>query len=429
MISSYLVFKAFLRDPLQFLVNQKLTGRRVPHLKFFGKNLFLVSEPDDVTLVLKTANQNFIRGKTLQEMQKFLGKGLITNDGEEWRKQHVLIRPTMSPRTVAKLAPEIKRICDEFVPLMHGEVNALVEMNKLAWRIVLRALFSRPVTTEMDDWLTDILEMLKFITAKVRAPIKLPMWIPTKKNRRFKAIVKKFDSYVYGMIKDRRSGERKEDFLQFLIDSHEVGIESMTDLKLRDEVMTFLMAGHETITNTMSWALIELARNPQYMPQLQKESDAFATEKDFEKLLAAPFLGAVIDEVMRLWPPVWVTRREVAKEATVGDVTVPAGATVLVSPFLSHRDPKRWENAEAFHPERFIDKKYPSGQFYPFGLGPRACIGAHFAGLEARTILATIVHHYEWEILDPRPQRSVAEITLRPANNLKMNFRARHAPV
>jgi len=402
MIKSYMTLKEFLKDPLEFISQVSKNQGPVAHMTFFGKHLYLVSSPEDVTQVLKTDNQIFIRGKALKEMQKFLGKGLITNDGDEWRKQHILIRPTMAAKNVIKLA----------------------------WRIVLRALFSQPSNDEMDDWLTDILEMISIVTSKIRSPLKIPLWMPTRKNRRFKSILKKFDNYVFELISSRRSGERKEDFLQFLLDAHEEGVEGMTDQKLRDEVLTFLMAGHETVTNTMTWALIELGKNKDYIELLQQEAKAFECTKDFDQLLSAPYLGAVIDEAMRLWPPVWVTRREVSKETVVNGKSIPKGATVLISPYLSHRNPVVWIDPEKFRPERFLPeekKKMVSGQFYTYGLGPRACIGMHLANLELRIILATIVSRYDWSILNPGPQECVAEITLRPKNNLHLQFRRRDA--
>jgi len=211
-----------------------------------------------------------------------------------------------------------------------------------------------------------------------------------------------------------------------LIDAKEDGESNMTDLEIRDEVMTFLMAGHETITNSLSWLLIEVAKNNKIYPLLQKESELFFENRDFSLLNDSPWLSASIDESMRLWPPVWVFMRQAETEDKINNVVIPKGGNVVLAPFLTHRDPKLWQDPDKFMPERFIDnKKIHPGAYYPFGLGPRACIGMYFAGMEAKIILATLVRDYEWEIINPAKQESIAGITLRPKSNTEMKFMRR----
>jgi cytochrome P450 len=430
-IRSYQTLKEYRSDPLGFIKKAYQENHHFTHLNIFGRELFIVSHPDEILHVLKNNHQSYSKGRTTKALSKFLGSGLITNDGATWRKQHRLIRPIMNLKSVFSLASKIDETCEEFMPeLMKGEkVNSFREVNRLTWRIILRTLFSQEVTQEMDDWLDDILELMQIVTHKTRSTLPLPYWVPTKRHRRLKSIIDQFDAHVYSLIQDRRKGESKEDFLQLLIDAQEEGESRMTDLEIRDEVMTFMMAGHETITNSMSWTLIELAKHPEIFPKLREEADAFKETKNFEVLNAAPWLGAVIDEVMRMWPPVWVFMRQADKEDTLRGQKVPVGANVVLATYLSHHSPDFWEAPEEFRPERFLPehkKKIPTGAYYPFGLGPRACIGAYFAGMEARIILATLIHHFDWSLAQAlEPQTSAAEITLRPTSNLTMRFRRR----
>lgn len=427
---SYKTLKAYRSDPLGFVIKKhEEQGHRI-YLNIFGKHLFIVSHPEDVLHVLKTNNAAYTKGRTTKALRQFLGSGLITNEGESWRKQHRLIRPIMNIKSIYDIAPRILSTAVEFIPEIEkqGEVNAFREMNRLTWRIILKTLFSLEVSTEMDDWLEDILDLMQIITSKTRASIPVPFWVPTEKNRRLKSIVQKFDKTVYGIINERRKGEKKHDLLQLLVDAQEEGTARMTDLEIRDEIMTFMMAGHETITNSMTWTLMELAKNPSYKQLLLEEAQDFFVTKNFEHLNTMPWHAAVIDEVMRLWPPVWVFMRQAEQEDKIGDMVVPPKANVVLAPYLSHRAKDLWENPDTFWPERFLPenkKKIPQGAFYPYGLGPRACIGAYFAGMEAKIILATMIYHFDWDLNKIEPQVNEAGISLRPLNNIMMKFRRR----
>lgn len=427
--SSYKILKEYRSDPITFVKKVfKLNGHRT-HLSIFGKELFIISKPEDVIHVLKTNNNSYTKGRTTKALRQFLGNGLITNEGESWRKQHKLIRPVMNQKSIFELAPKILSTSKSFVPvLQRDEVDAFLEMNRLTWRIILKTLFTLEINEELDRWLDDILDLMRIITNKTRSSIPIPFWVPLSSHQRMRSIINKFDSHVFKLIEERRSGDRKDDLLQLLIDAQEEGTARMSDREIRDEIMTFMMAGHETITNSMTWTLIELANHPEYISKIRDEADAFFKNNNFEELNNSPWLGAVIDEVMRLWPPVWVFMRQAEVPDKIGDWTIPKKANVVLAPILSHRAPDLWETPEKFYPERFLPehkKKIPAGAFYPFGLGPRACIGAYFAGMEARIILATLVHHFDWSLIDRAEQKTEAGISLRPANNTLMNFRKR----
>lgn len=426
---SYHTLKEYRSDPLGFIIGKFRQNGHFTHMNIFGKRIYIVSDPEDVMHVLKTNHASYSKGRTTKALQQFLGSGLITNDDmESWRKQHRLIRPIMNIKGIYGLAPKIQEVTAKFVPEMirSPEVNTFHELNRLTWRIILKTLFSQDVTPEMDRWLEDILELMEIITKKTRSSLPLPFWVPTPNNLKLKKHVRKFDVYVYDLIRQRRAGERKHDLVQLLIDAAEEGVASMTDHEIRDEVMTFLMAGHETITNSLSWLFIELARNKDVRPHLEAEAKSFIENQDFEVLNNSPWMSAVIDESLRMWPPVWVFMRQAEKEDSIRGVKIPVGANVVLGTYLSHHAPDLWEDPEKFLPQRFLDKKkiHP-GAYYPFGQGPRACIGAYFAGVEAKIILANIVHHYDWDIINPAPQKSRAGITLRPTNNVIMSFRRR----
>ncbi len=430
LIKSYQILKSYREDPLGYIMKLHQEQGHSMCLEVFGKKVFIISGPEDIIHVLKTNNSAYTKGRTTQAMKKLMGNGLVTNEGDSWRKQHRLIRPMMNIKSVYELSPRVLESTLEFIEELtkKKKINAFTEMNQLTWRIVLKALFSQEVNEEMMDWLDDILHFLHLVTKKTRSAVPIPYWIPTEDNLRLRKILKKFDAYVYGLISDRRKSDKKNDLIQLLIDAHEEGTSPMSDREIRDEIMTFMMAGHETITNTMSWMMIELAKNPHYKDKLIPEAENFFKDKNYEALNSAPWHSAVTDEVMRLWPPIWVYMRHAQEDDQLKDLKIPKGASVVVAPYVSQRSKDFWENPEKFHPERFFPaekKKIIPGSYYPFGLGPRACIGAHFAGMESKIILASLIHHFDWTIINEKPQTSEAGLSLRPLSNVMMEVTRR----
>ncbi len=428
LFKSYKTLRSYRKDPLGFIVKSCEENGPRSYYNIFGIKLLVFSDPGDVLHVLKTNPGAYSKGRTTRALKQFLGNGLVTNEGDSWRKQHRLIRPIMNLKSVINISPQILGETLAFLPeISKAEgVNALKEMNRLAWRIILRTLFSYEITREMDDWLEDILDLMRIITSKTRSSIPIPFWIPTSKHRRHKEIIRKFDLHVYKMIDERRQGHEKHDLLQHLINAHEDGVATMSDREIRDEVMTFMMAGHETITNTLTWLILELGKNTKYQNILKQEAQEFFANKDFNQLNNMPWHNAIVDEVMRLWPAIWVFMRTAEVDDKIGELSIPKKTNVVLAPYLTHRLKHIWSDPELFYPERFLPeakKHIPPGAFYPYGLGPRGCIGSHFAGLEAKIILAALVHHFDWQIENPEEQLSEAGISLRPLNNTNVKFR------
>lgn len=421
--SSYKVLKEYRADPIGYIVKKnREEGHRIV-MNIFGKKIIILSHPNDVLHVLKSNHSSYTKGRTTKMLRKFLGNGLLTNDDSSWAKQHRLFRPIMGWKSVYDLAPKIEDVTKTFLKeIKESEIDSFVLINKLTWRIVLETLFSQKSSKEWDAWLQDILLIMKIITKKTRTAVPIPFWVPTKDNRNLKRAIKRFNKFIFKMISERRNNEKKNDLLQLMIDAKD-NEDKMTDLEIRDEVMTFLMAGHETITNTLSWCMIELANNKGYKKKIEDELSG--REFSYEELNGLPWLSAVIDESMRLWPSVWIFMRQAHREDQIDDLKIPVGANVAVSPFLSHRSKDFWERPDEFYPERFLPeekKKVIPGSYYPYGLGPRGCIGVNFATIEAKIIISEIVKNFDWEILNKKVQEFEAGITLRPTSNTKMNF-------
>ncbi len=425
-LKSIATIREYRKDPMAFIRGLHEKNGHRSYIKIFNRELLVLSHPDDILHVLKNNNGNYTKGRSTKALKSIVGNGLITSEGDFWRGQHRIIRPVMNMKSMMDFCPKIAETSETFFSeLNDGKHNSLELMNKLTWRIILKTLFSQDSNQKLDSWLGDILFLLEEVTHRTRSIIPTPKWLPTERNIRFKEIIKKFDEFIYQLIAERRKGKAQRDLLQLLIDARdEEGRGVMSDTQIRDEALTFLFAGHETITNTMTWAMIILAQDKSYHQRLQDESSAYFENHDYEKLNASPWLSAAIDEVMRMYPPVWVFMREAIGHDQIGDLIINPKTNVVVAPFLAQNSKDFWSDPQKFYPERFLPenkKAIKAGSYFPFGLGPRACIGSYFAAFEAKIILATLIHQFDWSIDDQKSQTSSAGITLRPTNNIMMN--------
>jgi cytochrome P450 len=255
--------------------------------------------------------------------------------------------------------------------------------------------------------------------------IRLPLGLPTSSNRRFAKAKKLLDGIVHGIIERRRSGgEAHDDVLGMLMsatDEHDGG--SMDDAQLRDEVMTLFMAGHETIATASTWTLLLLHQHPEIAARVRDEARSVLAGRapGFDDLPRLPYLGQVIDESMRLYPPVWIVERQALAEDQLGPWRIPKDTIVGVSPWLMHRHGGLWDEPLRFDPDRFAPERLQERAklaYLPFGAGPRICIGNHFALMEAKIILATIVQRWSISVDAPEAVRFDPSVTLRPAGGL-----------
>ena len=257
----------------------------------------------------------------------------------------------------------------------------------------------------------------------------IPTWLPTPGNRRLAAATRRLDDVVYGIIRERRPDEDRGDLLSMLLLARDEQGNGMSETQVRDEVMTLLLAGHETTALVLSWAFLLLDRNPEARDRLEAElgtvlGDDPASPGD---VAALPFAQAVVNETLRLYPPAYVTGREAIRDTTIGGMQIPKRYIVLISMYTTHRDPRFFPEPDAFRPERWLDgleKRLPRGAFIPFGLGSRKCIGASFAKMEATLLLATIARRWRFE-LAPGDIPTHPSITLRPAAALPGRMRRR----
>ena len=398
----------------------------------------LISHPEHVKHVLQDNHRNYTKGFVLRNLlAPLLGEGLFTAEGEHWLRQRRLMQPVFHHKRIdafgAIMTAETLKMLDGWGQYAETDrpVDIAGEMMRLTLTIVTRALFGADLgerTRQIDQAFSTASEHL---TYRFDHPLYPPTAVPTPRNRRFRAALRALDSVVYSLIAQRRrDAEDTGDLLSMLVFARdeETGV-SMSDRQLRDEVMTLLLAGHETTANALTWSWQLLSRHAEAEARLHAEVDTLEgrvpTLNDLQRL---PYARMVIEEAMRLYPPVWITHRQAIGDDEVGGFRIPAGRIVVVAPWITHRRPDIWPDPEAFDPERFSPERVaerPRGAYIPFSLGPRQCIGMGLALMEAQLALLTAAQRFRLcrppgHDVEPEPL-----LTLRPRGGLPMLVRNR----
>jgi cytochrome P450 len=386
--------------------------------------------PAEIQEVLVDRAADFRKSFGTRMLIPLLGNGLLTAEGDEWLRHRRLASPAFHRERVEGYGRTMASYAQDSVDAWtDGEVLDLHdEMTALTLRIVARTLFDNDVTTRIAEvaslgaWIQDFY-YLRFASLRFL----IPTWLPTPGNRQLGRATRRLDDVVYGIIRERRPGEDRGDLLSMLLLARDEQRAGMSERQVRDEVMTLLLAGHETTALALSWAFLLLDRNPATRDHLEAElatvlGDGPAAPDDVPVL---PFTQAVINETLRLYPPAYVTGREAIRDTTIGGTRIPKRHIVLISMYTTHRDQRFFPEPDTFRPERWLDgleKRLPRGAFIPFGMGSRKCVGASFAMMEATLLLATIARRWRFE-LAAREIGTHPSITLRPAAAMPARMR------
>jgi len=426
-------------DPrfFQKLVDQREQWGEVVRIGLPGMSRYIVNHPDDVQHVLHDNYRNYTKDCFEYAMLRLvIGRGLVTSDGDLWRRQRRLAAPAFTPKRVAAFAGSMTQACsamiERWAPIADSPepIEVGSEMMDVTLRIVGDALFGFDTSGESSQVGPAFGTAMEIMMG--RSPLSFPLWVPTRKNRRFNAAMATLRGLVELIIDERRRepGDRG-DLLSGLMQARdeETG-EAMDAELLRDEVLTLLLAGHETTAMALTWCFYRLSLHPEVQRRLVDEIDAVLGGRTPgpEDLPSLRVTRQVIEETMRLHPPVWAIAR-VAREADeVGGYPVRPGQVLFLSPYSTHRHPDFWENPEGFDPDRFTPERIRAQHrfaYFPFAAGARICIGNNFALLEAGIILAMVMQRYRLELAPGRPVEPRALVTLRPRDGMWMRVRAR----
>lgn len=414
---------ALRRDPLSAL--QQLAARGdVAEARVGPRRLFLLSHPDDVRDLLVTHQRRFHKGVAHERMKLLLGTGLLTSEDDFHLRQRRLAQPAFHHARIAAYA-EIMRE-EAAAGVEAWQPGAAVDVHGTTYRLALRIAGRTLFGSAVDDADGAISRALGTCLDVFQRLALLPfaeqlVWLPIPAAIRFRRARRQLDDLVRGLIAERRASGRDEgDLLSMLLLARdaETGGAMMTDAQVRDEAMTILLAGHETTANALAWSLWLLATHPEAQARLHAEVDALGGAAPTVERL--PWTRAVFAETLRLYPPAYAMGRRALVPHEAGGVAVPKGTIALVSPWITHRDPRWWPDATSFVPGRWLDPAAaaarPKFAFFPFGGGTRICIGEQFAWMEGVVVLATIAARWRVQPLPGRTPVPSASITLRPTD-------------
>jgi cytochrome P450 len=396
-------------------------GDLVP-IRFGPFRAHMAYGPNEIEQVMVDRAADYRKSFGTRMLIPLLGHGLLTAEGEEWLRHRRLASPAFHKERVASYGRTMARYAEDSVETWRdGEIIDLQEaMTALTLRIVARTLFDADVTARIEEVARVGAEVQDFYYGRFASlRFLIPTWLPTPGNRGLARAIKRLDEIVYGIIRERQPGEDRGDLLSLLLLARDENGVGMSERQIRDEVMTLLLAGHETTALALTWAFMLLDQNPLARDRLEDELKATHGDPAAapEEVAALPYARAVVNETLRLYPPAYVTGREAVRATVIDDVPIPKRHIILISIHATHRDPRFFPEPDTFRPERWLDgleKRLPRGAFIPFGMGSRKCIGASFAMMEATLLLATIARHRRFA-LAPEPIPTHPSITLRPA--------------
>jgi cytochrome P450 len=410
------------------------------HVRFrFGwLRYHLVNDPASAHRVLVENARGYVKSRNYAGLKILLGQGLLTSEGEHWKRQRRLAQPAFHRQRLAGFAQQMVACANDLMDRWDRELlpratlfDLHAEMMRLTFRVVGRTLLSKDLDGEARSFGEALNVALRWTNEYVESVVKVPPWVPTPNNLRFRRAASTLEALVDAVVAERRAAGAAApdgDLLAMLMAAKdEASGLSMSDRQLRDELITLVLAGHETTAASLSFTFGLLARHPAVLRRVRAEALEVLGDRDptLADLPRMPYAKAVVEESLRLYPPAWVVERDALEPDVVGGHPVDAGATVAVSPYILHRRADLWPDPEGFDPERFLhpDPARPKLAYLPFGAGPRTCIGNAFAMMEMQLVLPMIARRFRLE-LEPNARLELdPSVTLRPKTGVPMRAR------
>jgi cytochrome P450 len=396
-------YRALRKDPLRFMLESRRELGDAAPMRFGWIRAVLLADPARVRHVLQDNAKAYSKQtRGLDKIRLVLGNGLLTSEGEYWLRQRRILQPAFHKDRIREAETAMRRaaveLAEKWEKRTDQEIDVAREMMALTLRIVCDTLLGTDVRGETDAIGRVVTTLLEDINERTRVFFDVPMRVPTRRNRTLRKSIATLDGIVHRTIDEHRA--------------------SMTDVQIRDEVITFFLAGHETTANALAWTFYCLSKHPSADRALAADLGRGSSQ----------YANMVLKEAMRLYPPAWIIGRHAEQDDVADGFRIPRGTLVFTSPYVTHRHPELWENPEGFDPERFSPEREaarPRYAYYPFGGGPRLCIGQGFAQTEAAIILSELASRFRLELATTRDVVPEPLITLRPRGPLTMRIRKR----
>jgi cytochrome P450 len=424
-------------NPFQALCSWQRDYGDLVSFRLATRQLYLFSHPQLVEQALVKQSHNFVKmynPKKPKGLSLILGQGLLTSQGDLWRRQRRLMQPVFQRANLTSMLPQMvtagNNLLHRWQQLGDGaHVNLADEMMQLALEVITQTMFSTSVLDKVCEIASALDTGLKYAAKTLSNPLTAPLFVPTPANQAFKQAIGVLDNIIYGMINQRRAQSiEQRDLLSMLLNvCDDATGNPMSDQQIRDEVITIFTAGHETTANVLTWTLYLLARHPDVLAKLKTElhDQLQGNTPDAEALQQLVYTRAVLSEAMRIRPPAGILIRKISQDTEIDGYALKADSLAIFSIYNIHHHPDFWQQPEQFDPERFLTAEKRKFAYMPFGTGERVCIGNHFALLESQLLLSMIVQHYDVELLNNDEIEIEMAVTVRPKGGIPVRLKRR----
>ncbi len=417
-------------DPIGYFTKCIREYGDIVFLRFLGVPMCLLNRPECIESVLVTQHSNFEKSKDYRALRRVLGNGLLTSEGEFWRRQRKLVQPAFHQERIAAYTEVMVAYTERMLASWKDGQGLDVHeaMMRLTLDIVAKTLFDTDVSREAEDVGAALQFLMGKFMRQAAFAFLLPASIPIPTTRRLRRAVGQLDKVIYEIIRRRRASRTMSgDLLSVLLQAQDDEGLGMTDRQLHDEIMTLFLAGHETTANALSWTWLLLGQHPEVEEKLVEELQRVLGGRapTASALPRLTYTEMVLREAMRLYPPVWVIGRRALAPFRMGNYELPAETNVVMSQLITHRDAKYFPEPERFDPDRWRPNdprnlSLPRFAYFPFGGGPRVCIGAGFSMMEAVLLLATIAQKFKLTLVPGQTIEKLPSVTLRPKSGIRV---------
>ena len=423
-----------MKDPIQFYKERMAAEGDTFYVSFPGAKILMTGDPELIKHLLQTNHKNYEKDSGYDQLALFLGRGLVTSRGDFWRKQRRIAQPAFYKSTLLELYKSMQEVTADLIKELDTKRGQAIDMSQVMMavtaKVAMKTLFSKDLEGDLSGIYESISYAQEYVMGRFFNPLSIPLTYINGKNRRFKKHKAYIDTLIDGLIEERiASKETYPDLLQMLLDArYEDTGEPMPRRLLIDELVTIFSAGHETSSNGLTWTLYLLSQHPDILAKLKQEINSVIGEgmPAFEDLRQLTYTKQVLEESMRLFPPVWAVGRYAKEEDTWQGQTIKKNTVTASLIYLLHHNPKIWEDPETFNPDRFTPERVkarPKHHYQPFLSGPRMCIGNHFAMMEMQLILPMLLKNFDFELVKNQRIELEPLVTLRPKYGMKMKVK------